>query len=878
MARLWRRRGSTIKLAVVLLLTILASPIATAQSLYDRPILIVDPGVHTASIWAAAVDGSGRFGVTGSADRTVRVWSLSDGKLLQTIRVPAGPGDVGKIYAAAMSPDGNVVAAGGWMEGPEEGPGDYPIYLFNPSTGKMTKRISGDLPDVTHRLVFSADGRYLAATLGTGGLRVFDRDKEWSEAFRDTDYGSHSYGATFADDGRLATASYDGKIRLYDRNFDLVARPQEAPNGGLPRGLAFSPDGNVLAIGYNDIASVDLLDRGSSARLPGPITDDLRNGGLGQVAWSSDGQTLFAGGLYQDDTGNLPVLAWDHAGLGSRRALSPCGANSGTVLGLVPLPADRLLVATSDPCLSLLEPNGNAGWTHRPPGADFRGQQRSFAVSADGTIVDFGFELNGKSPLRFDLRALTLNRDPPADNLTRPPTQDGLSIQGWENFDQPKLNGQTIGLEPREISRSLAIHPDGHRFVLGTAWSLRAFDADGKALWNRAVPGEARAVNITRDGRLVVAANADGTIRWYRMDEGRELLAFQVLGDKRSWVAWTLEGFYAATPGAFGVLRWHVNRGVNTAAETVPVSAIPKLNRPDALPLVLQELETARALGIADMTAARHDVQVATGATNAPGARLHILTIGISDYGDKAKHLHLAFADKDANDVANALVNTQSGEFNKIGGLYAEVLPQYLHDSTADKAGIFEAFASMRRNMAKDSTGQDLAVVMFSGHGAIIDNRFYLLPYGVDDRTPAQVKASSISADDFQAEVQKLAEHGRVLLLLDACHSGAVSRDGSKLAPNADILRSVMASSNVTVLTSSSADEFSRENETWNNGAFTKVLIEAFGRDADENHDGLISMSELTAYVSAHVPTLTGDRQHPGVEQRFQSELFVAGL
>jgi uncharacterized caspase-like protein len=152
------------------------------------------------------------------------------------------------------------------------------------------------------------------------------------------------------------------------------------------------------------------------------------------------------------------------------------------------------------------------------------------------------------------------------------------------------------------------------------------------------------------------------------------------------------------------------------------------------------------------------------------------------------------------------------------------------------------------------------------------------LPYGVDARTLAQLKASAISADDFQAEVKKLAEHGRVLLLLDACHSGAVATDGAKLAPNAEFLRAVMSLSNVTVLTSSSADEFSREDETWKNGAFTKVLIEAFGRDADENHDGIISMSELTAYLSAHLPMLTGDHQHPGIEQRFQSDLFVAGL
>jgi len=40
----------------------------------------------------------------------------------------------------------------------------------------------------------------------------------------------------------------------------------------------------------------------------------------------------------------------------------------------------------------------------------------------------------------------------------------------------------------------------------------------------------------------------------------------------------------------------------------------------------------------------------------------------------------------------------------------------------------------------------------------------------------------------------------------------------------------------------------------------------------------MISMSELTAYLSARVPALTGGHQHVGIEQGFQRELFVAGL
>jgi WD40 repeat protein len=675
---------------------------------------------------------------------------------------------------------------------------------------------------------------------------------------------------------RRATSTIDGKVRLYDPNFKLVAT-QETLSGSRPTKLAFRPDGEVLAVGYADKPSVDLLDGHSLARLPGPNVDGLDIGSLFAVAWSTDRQMLYASGGYTDATGNQPVLAWDQAGRGTRHARkAKCAESDNTAMALLSLPEGRLLVGKGI-CFTMLKADGAVLWAHRPPSGDFGDQEKTFAVSADGTVIDFAFEKLGKFPLRFDLRALRLSDQWPADDRTRPPRQDGLRIENWNGSRHPKLDGKPIELMALERSQSLAIHPDAHRFVLGADWSLSAFDTEGKHLWNRAVPGNVWAVNISGDGRLVVAAYDDGTIRWHRMDNGLELLALQVLSDKKNWVAWTPEGFYDATPGAFGVLKWHVNRGNDSAADAVPVSAIPRLKRPDALPLVLEELETARALGIADLAAARYDVQVATGAAVAPGAQLHILAIGISDYGDKATSLRLKFAAKDANDVASALLATQGSEFNKKGGLYADVKTQYLHDGDADRAAMFRALDSMKANMVKDEAGQDLAVILFSGHGAIIDDHFYLLPYGIDARTPADLKASAISANEFHDEVAEIAKHGRVLVLLDACHSGAATGDGSALASNADLLRSIISASNVTVLTSSTTNEFSREDEKWNNGAFTKVLLEALGKDADEDHDGLISMSELTHYVATHVSGLTEGQQHPGVEQRFEGELFIAG-
>lgn len=85
----------------------------------------------------------------------------------------------------------------------------------------------------------------------------------------------------------------------------------------------------------------------------------------------------------------------------------------------------------------------------------------------------------------------------------------------------------------------------------------------------------------------------------------------------------------------------------------------------------------------------------------------------------------------------------------------------------------------------------------------------------------------------------------------------------------------------MTVLTSSKADKLSREDERWEHGAFTKVLLDALSGSADDidtDHNGVISMAELTAYVANHLSQLTGGDQQLGLDQRFQGDVFVAGL
>lgn len=78
-----------------------------------KPMLRIESGMHTAGIKRIGVDSAERILVTASDDKAIRVWNISSGQPLSVIRPPAGDINEGKLYAVAISSDGNVIAAGG---------------------------------------------------------------------------------------------------------------------------------------------------------------------------------------------------------------------------------------------------------------------------------------------------------------------------------------------------------------------------------------------------------------------------------------------------------------------------------------------------------------------------------------------------------------------------------------------------------------------------------------------------------------------------------------------------------------------------------------------------------------------------------------------
>jgi len=199
-----------------------------------------------------------------------------------------------------------------------------------------------------------------------------------------------------------------------------------------------------------------------------------------------------------------------------------------TVISIRPIYAGGIVFGSTKPAFGVFDASDRLVVYKRPAIADLSDNWEGFLVSYDGSTVQFGYEIFGKSPAKFSVseRLLELNPGPSGLQILTPPVTSatGLNITDWEDTYQPKLNGRALKLEQYELSRSLAVSSATMTFLVGADWHVYLFDRNGKEIWSVPVPGVAWGVNISGDGKLAVAALGDGTIRWYRMKDGKELL------------------------------------------------------------------------------------------------------------------------------------------------------------------------------------------------------------------------------------------------------------------------------------------------------------------------------------------------------------------
>lgn len=527
-----------------------------------QPLLRLEIGMHSAPIRGIAGDVQGRWAVTAAEDKTARVWDVASGKLLTVLRPPLDEGDEGRLYAVAMRPDGAEVAVAGWTGWDWDG--QATIYVFERAGGRLLRRLSG-LPNLVHRLAYSPDGRWLAVSFGgANGVRIFDAGNG-KAAGQDSEYRERTTSLVFSPDGkRLLTSSDDGALRLYRFSEGRLKlwRVMKLAGGERPFAARYSPDGTRIAVGFTDTRVVQILDSERLSEVARASNAGLEHGSLGEIAWSFDGRRLYAGGHWGPDTRAM-LRRWPADDWQSPRDIT---LSEEMLSDLLPLPRGDLLFAAADPAWGVLDANGAARVRHKAAGVDFRGQRDQLRLSRDALRFRFGYQQGGREAASFDWGQRILTDDAPTLVAART-NAPGLAIDNWKNQRLPTLNGKSLGLKPYEVSRCLAIAEDGSHFVLGTDSRLHLYERDGRQRWQQPTNDVVWAINLSSDGRYVVAAYADGTVRWHRVRDGSEVLAFFPHADKKRWVAWTPEGFFASSGAqADDFIGFHLNRGRDQAA------------------------------------------------------------------------------------------------------------------------------------------------------------------------------------------------------------------------------------------------------------------------------------------------------------------------
>lgn len=269
-----------------------------------------------------------------------------------------------------------------------------------------------------------------------------------------------------------------------------------------------------------------------------------------------------------------------------------------------------------------------------------------------------------------------------------------------------------------------------------------------------------------------------------------------------------------------------------------------------ALPLVLEKL-AAEGYQFAGWDGSTF--KVSGSAAPAPVARAAAtgyanswaILVGIDEY---KKWPRLQYAVRDAEGVGQLLVQ-------KFGFAPERVIT--LKNGQATRAGILGAFHDLLER-GKNTGGlqpNDRVFMFFAGHGAtrkLSSGRDlgYIVP---SDADPDNLATDAIPMTEIQNIAESLpAKHE--LFVMDACYSGlGLTRGGA----NASFLRENGRRLGRQMLTAGGSDQLVSDGGPNGHSVFTWTLLQGLGGKADLNGDGLITATELAAYVAPAVSSVS---------------------
>lgn len=230
---------------------------------------------HTDAVRSVATSADGQTMVSGSSDKTIKVWDLQTGNLLETLTGHSGP-----VWSVAISPDGQTLASGSY---------DGTIKIWDLPTGQLIRTLPEHY-DSVWSVTISPDGRTLVSGSYDGKIKIWDLQTGQllrslmghTEAVRSV--------AISQNGKRLASGSWDKTIKIWDLQTGNLLQTLTGHSDRVVS-VAFAPTGQTIASGSLD-RTIQIWDLKSGQALR---TLTGHSDWVISVAFSPDGKALISG-------------------------------------------------------------------------------------------------------------------------------------------------------------------------------------------------------------------------------------------------------------------------------------------------------------------------------------------------------------------------------------------------------------------------------------------------------------------------------------------------------------------------------------------------------------------------------------------------------
>lgn len=153
---------------------------------------------------------------------------------------------------------------------------------------------------------------------------------------------------------------------------------------------------------------------------------------------------------------------------------------------------------------------------------------------------------------------------------------------------------------------------------------------------------------------------------------------------------------------------------------------------------------------------------------------------------------------------------------------------------------------------------EDRVLVFFAGHGAtrkLASGRElgYIIPVDAD---LTDYEGTAISMTNFQ-DISEAIPAKHLLFIMDSCYSGLALTRGGSIALSQNYLNEISRREARQMFTAGGADQQVADNGPNGHSVFTWTLLQGLDGRADLNGDGVITATELDAYVAPAVSALS---------------------